>query len=295
MRILKTSLGAIAAVSIAGSALAADMAVKAPPPPPPVMTWTGFYVGLNAGGAWDNNNSTDTFGVPVQDFTTPWAASAAAGARGSTFGNNGRFIGGGQIGYNWQFGLGVAGFEADIDGLSQSSRTGIFSTSVGPFPFAGAAEVINTQIATTKKLDYLGTIRGRLGILASPSFLLYGTAGGAYGSVKASTTIAQSNNDCVQVPGTCLTPNAASFGSVSDTRFGWTAGVGGEWMFAPNWSAKAEYLYYDLGSASINNQLVTTNGTFAGAGGPAIVNVVTNVKFNGSLARFGINYHFSGL
>jgi len=100
----------------------------------------------------------------------------------------------------------------------------------------------------------------------------------------------------VAFPATCITSNTASLTTLSDTRFGWTAGVGGEWMFAPNWSAKAEYLYYDLGSASLNNsQLVTTNGTFPGAGGPAIVNVQSNsLKFNGSIARFGINYHFGG-
>jgi outer membrane immunogenic protein len=282
-----------------GSAIAADLPVKAPPPPvAPVMTWTGFYGGLNAGGAWQNNQSLNTVGVPVQDFTTRWVANAAAGATGSTsFGNNNaRFIGGAQIGYNWQFGLGVAGFEADIDALDQNSRASFLRTSVGPFPFAGAAEVINAQFTNTRALDYLGTIRGRLGFLATPSFLLYGTAGGAYGGVRASRSILQSNNDCVAFPATCITSNTASLTTLSDTRFGWTAGVGGEWMFAPNWSAKAEYLYYDLGSASLNNsQLVTTNGTFPGAGGPAIVNVQSNsLKFNGSIARFGINYHFGG-
>jgi outer membrane immunogenic protein len=82
-------------------------------------------------------------------------------------------------------------------------------------------------------------------------------------------------------------------GSTTTTRFGWTAGVGGEYMFAPNMSMKVEYLYYDLGSVSYNSTLTTTNGTFA-VRGPAVVNVLSNTKFNGSIARFGFNYHFGG-
>jgi len=290
-----------AAISIAGTGLtfAADM----PPPPPvaPVMTWTGFYVGLNAGGAWDNNHSVDTLGrtVPGGGLAAAvgpgsFAANSAAAATGSSFfGNNGRFIGGGQIGYNWQFGYWVAGFEADIDGLAKQNRTSTLNQTVGPFPFAGANEVINSQITTTRTLDYLGTARVRLGVLATPSFLLYGTGGAAYGRARANTSISQTNNDCVFFPGNCLTPNAASFGSVSTTLFGWTAGVGGEWMFAPNWSAKVEYLYYDLGNLSGTSTLTTPGGTLA-PGSVAIVPVSTTAKFNGSIARVGINYRFGG-
>ncbi len=210
------------------------------------------------------------------------------------FGNNGRFIGGAQIGYNWQFGRGVAGFEADIDGLGQNSRTGILNNAVGPFPFSDANEIITSQITNTKTLDYIGTVRGRLGFLATPSFLLYATGGGAYGGARASTSVAQANNDCVQFPGNCLSTNAASFGSGSTTLFGWTAGVGGEWMFAPHWSAKVEYLYYDLGNLSYNSALSTGGGSFLGAGAASVVNVQSTAKFNGSIARVGINYHFAG-
>jgi outer membrane immunogenic protein len=299
-RYLCWAAGSVISLFNLGSAVAADLPVKAPPPVAPVMTWTGFYVGLNAGGAWDDDRSVNTVGVPVAGFADgvgpgSYVVKSAAGATGTVpDGNNGRFIGGGQIGYNWQFGQGVAGFEADIDGLAQQSRTGTLGTTIGPFPFAGAPEVINSQITSTRSLDYLGTIRGRLGYLATPSLLLYGTGGGAYGGVSASTSIAQSNNDCVFFPGDCLAINAASFGSASTTRFGWTVGAGGEWMFAPNWSAKAEYLYYDLGSISYNSQLATTNGTFAAAAGPAVVNVQSTAKFDGSIVRVGINYHFSG-
>jgi outer membrane immunogenic protein len=293
-----------AAISIAGTGLsfAADLAARPYPPPmaaSPIYDWSGFYVGLNAGGAWGDNHSVDTLGRPVQGFfdgvgADSYAANSAAAATGSnSFGNNGRFIGGGQIGYNQQFGLWVAGFEADIDGLAHQNRTSILNNSVGPFAFSGAGEVINSQIMSTRTLDYFGTVRGRLGFLASPALLLYATGGAAYGGVKASTSVTQTNNDCTLFPFNCLGPGGSTFGAASRTRLGWTAGLGGEWMFAPNWSAKVEYLYYDLGSISYNSALATDGGTFA-PGSAAIVNVQSTAKFNGSIARVGINYHFGG-
>ena len=288
-----------AAVTIAGTGLAfaADMPLMAPPVARVTM-WTGFYIGLNAGDTWDDNHSVDTLGRPIQGFldgvgSGSFASYSAAAATGSTSfgnGNNGRFIGGGQIGYNWQFGHGLAGFEADIDGLSSHSRNITLNNTVGPFLFFGTGEAINSQIMNVRSLEYLGTVRGRLGFLAAPSFLFYVTGGGAYGGVRTSTAVTQANNDCVTFPGNCIAPTAASFGSASTARFGWTAGVGEEWMFASNWSAKVEYLYYDLGSISSNSVLSTGGGSFSAAA--AIVNVQSTAKFNGSIARLGINYHF---
>ena len=71
------------------------------------------------------------------------------------------------------------------------------------------------------------------------------------------------------------------------------AGAGFEWLFARQWSAKFEYLHYDLGSVTVaNGALVTTNGTFPGAGGPAVVNSVSSTQFRGDLVRVGVNYHW---
>jgi outer membrane immunogenic protein len=112
------------------------------------------------------------------------------------------------------------------------------------------------------------------------------------GSVKASTSISQSNNDCSFTPGACVQPTAGAAGSISQTRVGWTAGGGLEWMFASRWSAKAEYLYYDLGAANfVNGPLVTGPGT-AGVGGPVSVGSGGSAEFRGSIARAGVNYHW---
>jgi outer membrane immunogenic protein len=268
---------------------------------PQILTWTGLYVGLNAGGIWSKSNSIGVVSTPLQGFgdgITPGshAANEAAGATGGVaVGHKTRFIGGGQIGYNWQFAPAwLAGFEADIQGVSSGGSDGALNTTVGPFAFVSAGEIINTQITSSRRIDYLGTVRGRLGYLWAPALLVYGTGGLAYGGVKAGTSIVQSNNDCVLFPGDCVAPNAATSGSTSQTRAGWAAGGGFEWMFSSHWSAKAEYLYYDLGGVTFNNgQLLLPNTSCGSCGaGPAIVASESTVKFKGSIARLGISYHF---
>jgi outer membrane immunogenic protein len=283
----------------ATSSFAADMAVKAPQAPvaAPAPAWTGFYIGGNAGGTW-GNDPVNTVSSPVADFLpgpSSYAANAAAGASGTSEGTGGTFIAGGQAGYNWQFsGSYLAGLEADFEGLGRENA-GNLGTTVGPLAFFGNPDVITTNVITTPHVDYLGTVRGRLGYLATPSWLVYGTGGLAYGQVRGSTTINQSNNDCTFSPGTCITPATASFGSFSQTRTGWTAGGGFEWMFVRNLTARIEYLYYDLGSVTYGTgALVTTNGIFPGAIGPAVTTGQSTVRLNGNIVRFGLSYLFNG-
>jgi outer membrane immunogenic protein len=320
MRKTFISAGVLALGISAGAALAADLPSKKapllpPPPPPPLFMWTGFYVGLNAGGTWGENNSVRTTSFPV--FGNPdngpdalfFAAASAIGASAVVpGGNTAGFIGGGQIGYNRQINSFVVGVEADIQGVAGASGGGRAVTVVpfGPSSPIGtfvAGENLVTSITSTKRLDYLGTVRGRLGWLAMPTLLVYGTGGLAYGGVSTSTAIAQFNNDAATVEGlfapgfcaffSCLPPAAFSSGAFSDTRVGWTVGGGGEWMFWPNWSAKVEYLYYDLGSVThALSPLVTGGGTFAG-NPMAIVGSRSSTRFNGHIVRAGLNYHFN--
>ncbi|MBM3564345.1 MAG: porin family protein, partial [Alphaproteobacteria bacterium] len=167
-------------------------------------------------------------------------------------------------------------------------------TAVGAFPFGTANEVIVSALTTSKRLDYIGTVRGRLGWLFTPTLLAYGTGGLAYGGVSVSTSIAQFNNDCAQFPGACISGAAFSSGAFSDTRVGWTVGGGLEWMFWPNWSAKVEYLYYDLGNVSYSAGALTTLGNtiFAGSVVAGVVSQ-TQTRFNGNIVRAGVNYHFN--
>ncbi len=281
-------------------AMSADMA-PAPyykaPIPVPVCIWCGFYLGANAGGTWSDDNSVGVNSVLSQDFLlgpASYGAASAAGASGSVpAGGRSGFIGGGQVGYNWQVSPAwLVGFETDIQGVSGNGN-GTVTNSSGPIAFFGASEVVTTSIASTSKLDYLGTVRGRLGYLFTPTFLLYGTGGLAYGGVKASTSINQTNNDCAFFPGLCLSPNASAAGAYSSTRAGWTAGAGLEWMFMSKWSAKAEYLHYDLGSVDFSNgSLVTSPGT-SPAAAPAIVGSTSSAKFSGDIVRAGVNFHWN--
>jgi outer membrane immunogenic protein len=286
---------ALLAGTIAGGASAADLPSRKAPlavaPAPMLINWSGFYVGLNAGGTFGGNNNVSTIGVPGAVIpvagAAPIQAAAVTSLTGTGSGGNSKigFIGGGQIGYNWQFGSMVAGIEADIQGIAaNSSATNI----VGLAPIAGAPPFAYLGSQTvTNQLDWLGTLRGRLGFLATPTWLLYGTGGLAYGGVRSTSSVFQT-----------ITPSpGAFFGGVgsmasSSTRVGWTIGAGAEWMFAPNWSAKLEYLYYDLGSYTYNSPAV--EGSPA-AGFPVVSAdfVQTRVRNNGHIVRMGLNYHFN--
>jgi outer membrane immunogenic protein len=314
----KKTLFSIAALTVlAGSALAADLPhykAPPPPPPPPPPLWTGFYVGLNAGGTWSQSNSVYTSSFPVAatgdtalnaGSAAYLASSMALGASGIvSTGNNGGFIGGGQIGYNWQFyNSFVAGVEADIQGIA-SSRSNAATASVlslggdNPNFFftnpAGVPDLLATTISSYKQLDYIGTVRGRLGYLVTPTLLVYGTGGLAYGGVSLRTSIFQGNTDCANFGAPpCLTPAAFGGNSFSDTRVGWTAGAGLEWMFWPNWSTKVEYLYYDLGNVTVPNGVLAASYSAPPTALLAAIASQTRTRFDGHIVRVGVNYHFN--
>jgi outer membrane immunogenic protein len=294
----------------AGSALAADLpAIKGPPPPlpPPPPMWTGFYAGVNAGGTWSNSNSVGivSFGTGVNPFipvpAAEYALASGLGASAILPGNsNGGFIGGGQVGYNWQFRTSfVAGIEADIQGIagnngnSQAAITAVALPLTSGFWVPG--EFVTTALQANRRVDYLGTVRGRIGWLAMPTLLAYATGGLAYGGVRSDTNIFQFNNNQTFFPLNQFGP-AFGTGVFSDTRVGWTVGGGLEWLFLPSWSAKVEYLYYDLGSVTYAVSPLTTVGftPVPAFNGPlAVTQSVVRTRFNGNIVRVGVNYHFN--
>jgi outer membrane immunogenic protein len=236
------------------------------PPFGPVATWTGFYVGVNAGwtGSWTdraNNTGTDTgaagLGIAIQQGAIPVQANLH---------DNG-FIGGGQIGFDWQFaGNWVAGIEADFDAVSAKSSVAV--------PFSG--NIIIPPITTTysRELDSVGTVRGRLGYLPSATLLLYLTGGLAYGETKFGTAAA-----CPLWAPPCG-PTAVSSSAFS---FGWTFGGGVEWQFAPAWTLRAEYLYIDLGTQT--NTLTYNYGANTSS-------LTSRLDEADSIVRVGVNYRF---
>ena len=157
----------VASFSVA-SALAADLPLrtytKAPVYVEPVYDWTGFYIGLNGGYSWGNSSNTFTAGtLPV--------TTASQHMNGWVFG--------GQAGYNWQMSQWLFGLETDIQG---SGIKGTATQALTPALFDA------TSTAVTKPIDWFGTVRGRLGVLATPQWLLYATGGLAYGQTKTGFT-----------------------------------------------------------------------------------------------------------
>ncbi len=179
-----------------GPAFAADMPLKAPPiAAPPPCVWCGWYVGVNAGYASSRDEFVDSVGRGV--FANPLALAATTAALSASVaglttpipgGRRNGFIGGGQIGYNHQFGMFVAGIEADFQALS-GKGSGTIGTVQPIIGFAGNNSV--TTLTASNQVDWLGTLRARFGIAAAPNMPLYITGGLAYGEVKSNTVITQ--------------------------------------------------------------------------------------------------------
>ena len=265
-------------------ASAADLPSRAVAPvyaPPAVaISWTGFYAGVNAGyefgaGGGTNTGTTPVFAAPT--FATELTLSQAL-ATGNAGGRPNGFIGGGQIGYNYQIHSNiVAGFEADIQGLAGAKSTGVFSGAGVPVGFP--AETITSTVTATKRVSYIGTVRGRLGYTITPAFLVYATGGFAYGGVNSSTTINQNNTGLGTAP-------FASSASQSHTGTGYTVGGGLEYKISPNLSAKLEYLYYDLGSVRYGLPRLANAALYAS-------DPFASARFKGNIVRVGLNYDFT--
>jgi len=142
------------------------------------------------------------------------------------------FLAGIHGGYNWQFGIFVAGFETDVASANITDTIGAVG-KIGLVPFA---------IQPEDKLRWLGTTRARLGLLPTQSLMIYGSVGVAYGGVD--------DNVIISIGSSSINSSFAQLSSVSETRFGWTAGAGAEWAMTNNFLIRAEWLHYDLGSTS---------------------------------------------
>jgi outer membrane immunogenic protein len=269
-RITKQAAALLSAATIvlaASSAFAADLPSRkggpaAPVYLPPAFTWTGFYVGLNAGYVFGGENNVRTTGTPgFVGLIAPGIAPGNLKAGGDGF------IGGGQIGYNMQYGQFVYGLETDL----QFADTKKKSTFIG-------APVLGTQLATSaeSEMRYFGTLRARLGYTPIDRLLVYATGGLAYGDVKTNLAVNGVQNAAL-----------GWAGSKSDTRFGWTIGAGAEYALTNNWSIKGEYLYYDLGRKTVS----TVPNAAANAAVPGVA-YVGRTETTGHIARAGVNYKF---
>ena len=253
----------------AGSARAADMGmpVKAPPLAPAYYDWTGFYLGVNVGYSWGNSSTS---------FTGTSVSPGGAIAPFSTSQSMDGWLGGGQIGYNWQFNKNwVLGVEADIQGTGQSGSVGLPAVTSSPCVILVC--IVTTTGTLAQKLPWFGTARLRLGVLPSDRWLVYVTGGLAFGEIDSALTITNTTT-----AGGTTTTTASASNNV--TQAGWTIGGGIEGVITGRWTAKAEYLYVDLGT--INNAFSPALGAYG------TLNTSSHVTDN--IFRVGIDYHFGG-
>lgn len=230
-------------------------------------TWSGWYFGANAGYAFSSSD-TNIAGLDPGGVARLALVPASLGESRSGF------LGGLQFGANVQSGNIVYGFEADFDVADVKGRA---SSSISPQGFAPVAFVTSSDT----RLDWLGTFRGRMGVAAFERSLFYATGGLAYGQATNSVNIVEINN------GACtLNANLCASSSSQKWMAGWTAGAGWEWAFEKKWSAKLEYLYYDLGK--LENRLTPVSGIVG-------ITFGSSTKVSGSVVRFGVNYKLGGL
>jgi outer membrane immunogenic protein len=309
--------------AVIGVALAADLpSRKSPPPvyvpPAPVFTWSGFYVGVNGGWIGSNNAFTvvgtdRTIPIPAfAPYNDGLVAGTLATANINDRGNRSGFLGGGQVGFNWQVSPAfVLGLEGDFDGVLNGCRNGnnnfsLFNggnncgssrtLTLPDLPPAPPIVTVTGAVAARDQLKYLGMARGRAGFLPLPNLLVYATGGLAFGSVSTNVLVQQQQ---LVTPLSGCVVCAPYFTSISSSRnrVGFAAGGGVEWMFLPGWSLKGEALYYDLGSfrttGVLNNVTTATLGPVAAGTAFTTTGITVDSHTRGVVVRAGVNYHLA--
>lgn len=269
----KILISIIASVFAAGSASAADIAAR-PYTKAPVMAqvydWTGFYIGVDLGGVSQRNSGNSNFFQNSGFPTNPLALSSSSSS----------FIGGGHIGYNWQFApTWVLGIEADAQWLNAKNN---FCRGLD-FNLTGCTDTGRGFGTIESETKWLATVRGRLGYTFD-RFMVYGTGGVAFGEVKTNVGF-----NCLVAGCGSSGFNIATSGSANDTRTGWVAGAGIEWAFASNWMVRAEYLHVDLGTATGTVFLPTAA---CANGGPCGTSYARDLTYD--MGRVGLSYKFGG-
>ena len=222
----------------------------------PAFEWNGFYAGGNIGGSWSGDEG---FG---KDQLT-WQNSFARLNTTST----GGFVGGAQLGWNYQIGKIVAGAEADFSLGGATSKSDSY-TVISNSAFANSASA---------EIEWFGTLRARIGIAPTDRFLIFATAGLAYAQIAINAS------DIWSISGLVIgIPNSgnAQYPTSSGIQFGWTAGAGIEYALNDAVSIKAEALYLSFGTAEYT--LMNPYSTLLSFDG--------NVSMG--IARAGASYHF---
>jgi outer membrane immunogenic protein len=212
------------ALLFSAPAFAADLAIAPAPVPVAYPSWTGFYVGVHAGAAWQNFSSASTNDPNGFLASGTVAGNSALGA-----------VGGLQAGYNWQFAPAwVAGVEGDISWTSLSDQRG--APALGP---NGALAAANGTVTLNANTQWLASARAKLGFTGwFNNTMLYVTGGAAWANIEYSAFFFNT------------APTNQASATNTTTKSGWVIGGGAEWMATPNILLRAEYLYYGIDSSN---------------------------------------------
>jgi outer membrane immunogenic protein len=269
----------VSASALAAAEGSAGPALEAEATPP--FSWTGFYVGVNAGYNWDASETrlsytSDFPGETINEqFVEPghWPSSLKSDRDG--------FAGGVAAGANYQFGSFVVGVEGDVNWFGNRGSTTFESRRDFDLVPLEPGIFVRHELHTTRvqaEPEWLATVRGRAGV-AFDRLLLFVTAGVSFGDVNLSVTRTYFNRTIEGVPNGSPA-EFSGFGSRSDIRVGGTVGGGVEYALTDNVSVKAEYLYYNLGRETLQ------------AEGAIETLFLARSTVEGSIGRFGVNYRF---
>jgi len=257
----RLAIAAVVTGLLTTASFAADMAVKARPVPVPVFSWTGCYIGINAGYSRADVRSAGTYNA-IYDAGSAGAAPTQAAQSIAKITPDSITIGAGA-GCNYQAGMFVVGAEGDLN------YTDLGAQQIrGPFAFPPLVPYIWEE---RFRSDWYATARARAGVVVAERGLLYVTGGAAFAHFSWYKALDQPP-----------VVNARYQAGASDTKVGWVVGVGGEYAFDNNWSAKLEYLHMDFGSSSA---ITPTPLIFA----PGAAWTYKN-HFREDVVRVGINY-----
>jgi outer membrane immunogenic protein len=262
---MRAIISAAAVILVASTAAgsAADMAVKASyNPPPQIWSWTGLYIGGHVGAGWGTTEANITsiavtgVGGGVLPVNFPIAQNSRSG-----------FLGGGQIGYNYQSGWTVFGVQADIAGMDLKGTTPCI-----------------TVLSCTAKSDWLATVTGRVGAVVADKTLVYIKGGAAWMNTKHTLSVPAAGLGGIGGIGGIGAAGLTS--STEETAFGWVLGFGAEYALSTNWSAFIEYDYMDFQKKSGALDLTA----LAGGGAPGTATANVDFKNKVSVAKIGVNY-----
>jgi outer membrane immunogenic protein len=262
MKTLALAASILAVSAVAASA--ADLHTKAPTRVTEVFNWSGFYVGGNVGGAWENESGTSNFfssSAPAAQTNTPQSNSL----------RNRAVIGGVHAGYNWQMTRWVFGVEADWDWTHTKNGFCRQTDNLS----AACSDNGRGFLILNGKAEWLDSARGRLGYTWD-RFMIYGTGGAAWAKFGSSI-----ETNCLVAGCGSNTVSQNTTASFSDTKSGWVAGGGVEAMLDTDWIARAEYLHYDFGS--VTNTLAGDQQS-----------TTWSRAFRYETVRVGLSYKFGG-